>query len=130
MRISLPAAYRLSEKLRLPGGLEDACDGGLEAGMSIADHQPDPAEAARLQRPQELGPEDLGFRWPDAQTDDFPAPFGVGGHGDYRRDRHDAPALAHLQTGGVEPEIGPVAGQGTVQKLADPLVDILAQLRD
>ena len=27
-------------------------------------------------------------------------------------------------------QIGPVAGQGTVQKLADPLVDILAQLRD
>ena len=33
----------------LPGRFEDPCDGGLEAGVGVADHQPDPAEAAGLQ---------------------------------------------------------------------------------
>jgi len=31
-----------------------------------------------------------------AQTDDFAAALGVRGDGDYRRDRHDPAALAHL----------------------------------
>ncbi len=31
---------------------------------------------------------------------------------------------------GIEPDIGPFAGQGSVQKLADALVDVFAQLRD
>ena len=30
----------------LPGGFEDPGDGGLEAGVGVADHQPDPAKAA------------------------------------------------------------------------------------
>ena len=42
----------------------------------------------------------------------------------------DPPALADLEVGRVEPDIGPVAGQRPVQELADPLVDVLAQLRD
>ena len=40
----------------LPGGFKDPGDGGLEAGMGIADHQPDAAEAPGAQGPQELGP--------------------------------------------------------------------------
>ena len=113
----------------LPCRLEDTGDGGLEAGVGIADHQSDTAKAAGAQRAKELGPERLGLGRADAQTDDFPAPLGVGGHGDYGRDWHDAPALAHLQIGGIQPDIGPFAGQRTVQELADPLVDVLAQLR-
>jgi hypothetical protein len=112
----------------LPGGLKHAGDGGLEAGMGIADHQPDPAQTAGAQGSQELGPEGLRFGRAYAQTDDLAAPFGVRGHGDYGRDRHDPPALAHLQIGGVQPDIGPVAGQRSVQELADPFIDILAQL--
>ena len=113
----------------LPCRLEDTGDGSLEAGVGIADHQSDTAKAAGAQRAKELGPERLGLGRADAQTDDFPAPLGVGGHGDYGRDWHDAPALAHLQIGGIQPDIGPFAGQRTVQELADPLVDVLAQLR-
>jgi hypothetical protein len=37
--------------------LEHAGDGGLEAGVSVTDHQPDPAQSAGLQRAQDLGPE-------------------------------------------------------------------------
>lgn len=57
-------------------GLEDPGDRSLEAGMGIADHQPDPAKAADAHGPQELGPEGLRFRGPDAQADDLAAPFG------------------------------------------------------
>ena len=39
-------------------------------------------------------------------------------------------ALAHLQVGRVQPEIGPVALQRALREGADPLVDVLAQLRD
>ena len=113
----------------LPCGFEHAGDGGLEARVRVADDQPDPSQAAGAQGPQELRPERLGFRGADAQADDFPAALGVGGHSDYRGDRHDPAALAHLEVGGVEPDIGPFAGQRAVQELADALVDVLAQLR-
>ena len=33
----------------LPGRFEDPRDGGLEAGMRVADHQPDTAEATGFQ---------------------------------------------------------------------------------
>jgi hypothetical protein len=60
----------------------------------------------------------------------LPPPLGVRGHGDYGRDRHDPSALAHLQVGRIQPDVGPLAGQRAVQELADALVDVLAQLRD
>lgn len=53
----------------------------------------------------------------------------VGGHSDYSRDRHDPPALAHLEIGGVKPDIGTFPSQRAVEELAGPLVDVLAQLR-
>lgn len=85
------------------GGFEDPGDGRLEA-VGIADDQPDPAEAAGAEGPQELGPERLGFRRADARADDVSPAFRVRGDGDGRGDRHDATALAHLEVGGVEPE--------------------------
>ncbi len=103
--------------------LEDASNGGLEAGVRVADDEPDPVQAAGLQGAQELGPEGLRFGWTNAQSDDLTAPFGVGGHGDHGCDRHDPPALSLLEVCGIEPEIGPLAGQRAVQELADPLVD-------
>ena len=73
-------------------------------------------------------PEGLGFRRADAQSDDFPAAFGVGCHGYYGCNRDDPPALTLLELGGIEPDIGPVAGQGAVQELADPFINVFAQL--
>jgi hypothetical protein len=60
------------------------------------------------------------------QADDLAPPVGVDRH----RDGHDAAALALPETGGVEPEIGPGAFERTVEKGADPLVDVLAELGD
>lgn len=67
----------------LPRCLEDPGDGGLEAGVGIADDQLHPIEPASLQAAQEVHPEGFCLRRPDAQPDDFPAPLGVGGNGDY-----------------------------------------------
>jgi hypothetical protein len=58
------------------------------------------------------------------------AAVAVDRHGDYRGDGDDAPALAHLQVGGVEPEIGPVADQRSIEEVPHTLVDVLAEFRD
>ena len=98
--------------------------------MGIRDDELHAFEPAPDELAQEGRPEGLGLRGADVQTDDLAPPIGVDRHGDYRRDRDDAAALAHLQVGGVEPEIGPLAGQGTLQEGQDPLVDVLAELGD
>ena len=74
--------------------------------------------------------EGLGFRRTNAEPDDLAASFGVGGHSDYRGDRDDASALAHLQVGRIQPQIGPVAFERTFQEGLHALVDFLAQFRD
>lgn len=114
----------------LPGRLEDAGDRALQAGMGIADHQLHAVGATGAQGAEEVHPEGFRFGGADAQSNDFPAALGVRRHGDYGRDGYDPAALALLEVSGVEPEIGPLAGQGAVEELADPLVDVLAQLRD
>ena len=55
-------------------------------------------------------------------------PSVVDRHRDYRGHRDDAAALAHLEVGGVEPEIGPLAIQRALEERVHPLVDVLAQL--
>lgn len=57
-------------------------------------------------------------------------PVGVDRDSYYRGDRHDPAALAHLQVRRVEPDIRPGAGERPVQELADPLINVLAELRD
>ena len=63
----------------------------------------------------------------NAEPDDLAASLGVGGHSDYRGDRDDASALAHLQVGRIQPQIGPVAFERTFQEGLHALVDFLAQ---
>ena len=96
--------------------------------MGVADHQLHAIEATGLQAAQEVHPEGLGLRWPNAQANDFTASLRVGSNSDYGRHADDPSALALLEIGGVEPDIGPVPGQRAVQELADPFIDILAQL--
>src|SRR5690606_9428772 len=95
----------------LPGGAHDAGYSALEALMGIGDDQLHAREAAPDKVLQEVGPEDLGFRRPDMQADDLAPALGVDGHGDYCGNADDPPALAHLEIGGIEPEVRPVAGQ-------------------
>jgi hypothetical protein len=98
--------------------------------MGIGDHQLDPSEAALHQALEEGRPECLRFGGTDPEADDLAAAVGVGGDGYYRGHRDDAAALAHLEVSGIEPEIGPVALERAVEEGADPLVDLLAELRD
>lgn len=96
--------------------------------MGIADDEADAVEAACLERAQEVGPEGLGLGGPDSQADDLATALGIGGHRDYGGDRHDTAALANLQIGRVEPDIGPLAGERPVEELPDALVDVPAEL--
>ena len=64
------------------------------------------------------------------QPDDLAPSVGVDGHGDYRGHRDDPAALADLEVGRVEPEVGPLALQGAPQEGADALVDVATELGD
>ena len=54
----------------------------------------------------------------------------VDDHPDGDRDRDDAPGLAHLQVGGIQPQARLVAFERTVQESVDLLIDLAAQPRD
>ena len=56
-----------------------------------------------------------------------PAPVRIDRHGHYGGDTDDAPGPAHLDAGGVRPEVGPFPFQRTVQERADPFVDLAAK---
>ena len=60
----------------------------------------------------------------------FAAAVDGHGHGDYRGDADDPAALADLEIGRVQPDVRPLTVQRAVQELADPLVDVFAQLGD
>ena len=114
----------------LPGGAEHAGDGVTQAVMGIGDDQLDALEAALDQALEEGRPERLGLRGTDAEADDLAPAVGRHRHSDYCRHGDDAAALADLEVGGVEPEIGPLAVQRPVEEGVDPLVDVFAQLGD
>ena len=114
----------------MPCRADDPLDGGLQPFVRVRDHKLDAAQAASGQALQEVRPEGLGFRRADAEPNDLAPSFGVGGHSDYRRDRNDASALAHLQVGRIQPQIGPIALERPIEESLHALVDFLAQFRD
>ena len=77
---------------------------------------------------EEVGPEHLGFGGADVEADDLALALGIDGDGDYRGDTDDPSALAHLEVGGIEPEVGPVTGERPLEEGVDALVDVLAEL--
>src|ERR1700710_194726 len=62
------------------------------------------------------------------QADYFPFALGVRRHSDYGCHADDAPALALLEIGGIQPEIRPVADERTLEEGIHPVIDVLAQL--
>ena len=92
--------------------------------MVVGDHQLHAAQPAPGQRAQELGPEGLGLRRADRHAQDLAAALVVDGHSHGHRDRDDASGLAHLHVGGVEPQIGPVALQRSIEEAVDLIVDL------
>ena len=122
MRVSTPwpSMWAWNSLRRMP-------DPGSAAGCHLAVVQ---GEAAPDQVFEEVGPEHFGFRRTDVQADDLAPAIGRNRHGDYRCDRDDAATVAHLQVGGVEPQIPPFALDWPLQEGVDPLVDVLAELGD
>src|SRR3954468_9676147 len=100
----------------LPGGAQDLRNGGFEALVSVGDHQLHAFEAAAYQTAQELDLEGGGFRLTQAKPEDLAAAILVDAGGDYGRDRHDAAILTDLDVGRIEPEIGPLAIQRTLEE--------------
>src|SRR4051794_25139876 len=101
-----------------------------QALVVVGDDEPDAAQAAIGERAEELGPEDLGFRGAGRDTQDLAAAVGVDADGDYDGDAGDPPALAGLEVGGVDPEVGPAPLDRPREEGLDALVDVLAQARD
>jgi site-specific DNA recombinase len=112
----------------LPGRAHHPPDRALQPLVGIRDHQLDAAQAAPDQGLEKRAPERLGLRRADVQAHHLPLALGVHGHGDYGRHAHDPPALALLEVGRVEPEIGPLARERAVEEGVHALVDVAAQL--
>ena len=114
----------------LPSGVHHFGHRGLDALVGVRDHELDAAQAAPGELAQEVGPERLGLRRTDIHAKDFAAAVTVDADRYDHRHRDDATILAHLHVGRVDPEIGPLALDGTVEKRADPFVDLLAKAAD
>ena len=107
----------------LPGGAEDPGRGGLQTLVVVGDHQLHAAQPAPGQRAQELGPEGLGLRGTDRHAEHLAPALVVD------RNRDDAPGLAHLHISRVQPEIGPVALQRSIEEAVAPKEDLRPPLR-
>jgi hypothetical protein len=112
----------------LPSRAEHAGDRQAQPVMSIRDHQLDAAQSALDQALDKPRPERLGFGRTYAEADDLTLSLDIDGDGDYRRHGDDAAAIAHLQVGGVQPEIRPLALDRPVKEGVDPLIDVFAEL--
>src|SRR3954467_14650326 len=132
-RVVVVAAHVAAEiaeevhRAALPRRPEDLGEGGLQAGMRVADRQLDADQAARDERAQELAPEALGLRLADVQADDLAAAGLVDGVRDHDALALNAAAVADLLDLGVDAQIGVAALQ---RALAEGLHLLVEQPRD
>src|SRR4029078_28842 len=97
----------------------DLADGGLDTFMRIRDDELDTTQTAPGEFAQECGPECLRLRWTDIHAQDLATPIAVDSDCDDHCHRDEAPALAHLHIGRVDPQIRPVAlGRAAPEGLA------------
>ena len=86
-----------------------------QAAVGVGDHQLDPAQAARVQAAQELGPEHLGLAVADRGPEHLAAPVGADAGGDHDGLGDHPPADPGLAVGRVEEHVREV---GVVQRPA------------
>src|SRR5262249_58382366 len=79
---------------------------------------------------EEGRPEGLGLGRADIHAEHFAAAVAVDADGDDDGDRDDAAGLADLHVGGVDPQIGPVALDRSLEEGLHPVVDLFAQAAD
>src|SRR5207248_2389354 len=99
-------------------------DGRFQTLVRIRDHQFHATQATARQALEKPRPEGLGLRGADVQSNDLPLALGVDCDSNYCRHSDNAAALPLLQVGRVQPEIGPIAGERTVEERMHPLVDV------
>ena len=107
--------------------LERDLDRGDQPGVRVGDHQPNPAEAARLQRPEERRPERLGLRVADVEAEDLAG--AVSGDADRDDDRlgDDLPPDSGLAVGRVDEHIRVgLLPERALPECGDVLVEVLA----
>src|SRR5262245_6223507 len=78
---------------------------------------------------QERGPERLRVGRADVEPKDFAPSVTVHADRDDRCNRDDAPVLAHLHVGGVDPQVRPIAFERSLQEGLHLLIDLRAQPR-
>lgn len=98
--------------------------------MIVRDHQSDPAQAAACKRAQEFHPKGLGFRGARGHVQHLAPAVAIDADGNDHRHRDHPAVLAHLDVGGAEPDVGPIALQRTVEEAGNLVVDLAAQPRD
>jgi hypothetical protein len=76
-----------------------------EAEVRIGDHQPDPAQAAGLQRAEERGPERAVLAVSDVHAEDFPVAVGPDADGDHDGLGDDLVVDPGLAVGRVEEHV-------------------------
>ena len=116
----------------MPHTLEDAAQGGDEAGVLVGDDQPDAVQATLFQGAEEPAPKHLVLGVADIQAEDLPATVGGDRGGDDDGHRGDLPAAdraagsgaADMQVGGVEEHI---RERGVVQRPVPERRDLLVQ---
>ena len=105
-----------------------------QAGVLVGDDQPHPGQAALLRRGQEAAPEHLVLAVADVEAEDLPGAVGGdpgGDHDGHRHDLADVLAVAHVQVGRVEVDVGELdVVQRPGAERADDLVQAGADPRD
>jgi hypothetical protein len=91
----------------------------LETLMGIRDNKLHSAQPLAAQLGQKISPEGLGFRGTHGHAQHFAAALRIDAGGDGDRHGDDPAILAHFHVSYVEPDIGPIAFQRTMEKGAD-----------
>jgi site-specific DNA recombinase len=119
------------EHAALPGGVrETLADGFRQPQALVADHQPQAAQAARLQVPQEGAPALRVLLGALRHPQDLAVPVGAHADGHQHGDVLDLAAPGALQPDAVEVDVGVLPLDGAAAPRLDLAVDLLVQLAD
>ena len=110
--------------------LETAHDRRGQASVLIRDDQPDPVQAAALQRGEEPAPEHFVLTVPDVKAEDLPAPIAGDSGRDHDRFGGDQMVAADVEVRRVEKHVGVLDGvESSGAETADLLVELPADPR-
>ncbi len=109
------------------GRVEHPAGGRAQAFVIVGDHQRHASQASVGETAQELGPEGLRLGRSGGDAEHLALAVLVHCDSDYHRTADDAPALADLEVGRIEPEVGPGSLQRPGEERVHALVDLGAE---